>query len=110
MLNNVTLSRNNFEHFPTGPPKQLAAVQVGLSLNLYCLLVFTICFKGFYLSLFCTNEKNCSLTIVNYTKGVCLRLSDKKGKREDLKNCPLTRPTFQLISYLKVLWVLMCFL
>ena len=34
MLNNVTLSRNNFEHFPTGPPKQLAAVQVGLLLNL----------------------------------------------------------------------------
>ena len=28
MLNNVTLSRNNFEHFPTGPPKQFAAVQV----------------------------------------------------------------------------------
>ncbi len=33
MLNNVTLSRNNFEHFPTGPPKQFAAVQVGLSIN-----------------------------------------------------------------------------
>ena len=28
MLNNVTLSRNNFEHFPTGPPKQFASVQV----------------------------------------------------------------------------------
>ena len=28
MLNNVTLSRNNFEHFPTGPPKQFSAVEV----------------------------------------------------------------------------------
>ena len=46
MLNNVTLSRNNFEHFPTGPPKQLAAVQVGLLLNLggscWCVV---LCFK-----------------------------------------------------------------
>ena len=32
MLNNVTLSRNNFEHFPTGPPKQFAAVQVRVSI------------------------------------------------------------------------------
>ena len=62
MLNNVTLSRNSFEHFPTGPPKQLAAVQVGLSLNSSCFLVFVTCFKGFYYR-FCTNEKKVHLQV-----------------------------------------------
>ena len=46
MLNNVTLSRNNFEHFPTGPPKQLAAVQVGLLLNLGDMLKCSSLFPG----------------------------------------------------------------
>ena len=107
MLNNVTLSRNNFEHFPTGPPKQLAAVQVGLSSNLSCLFMFFICIKGFIIIFAVPMRKLVHLQLHYWS---LFGGTDDGGEREDLKKIVLSRtPTFLLISYLKLLWNLMCF-
>ena len=56
MLNNVTLSRNNFEHFPTGPPKQFSAVEVSEHYvhvwvqYYYCVVVKKSCLVLFYVT------------------------------------------------------------